>query len=171
VSDDEDTEVVSATLISFDVEATEATDTPAGVWSAELRPNTSDAKNSSGEPQYMDNALTRLPSLIAADILTMVTSHIIIVPVEAFVLRLFTRAFRYRYGLPVADLHNINPFSGWNAMSIAGYVGLEMVLLAVEAEGWGLMVGLTEVYRGCEPDWGFFKVVREYLNRDKKTKE
>ncbi|KAJ4417422.1 hypothetical protein N0V82_006189 [Gnomoniopsis sp. IMI 355080] len=105
-SDDEATEeVVSATLISFDVENNpdnpdpNDANIPPGVWSAELRPNPSNdspsgrdgedgsAKRSSSLRMYRDNALTQLPATIAAGILARRASSILLAPLEASSLR------------------------------------------------------------------------------------
>ncbi|KAJ4388724.1 hypothetical protein N0V93_006183 [Gnomoniopsis smithogilvyi] len=105
-SDDEATEeVVSATLISFDVENNpdnpdpNDANIPPGVWSAELRPNPGNdssngrdgedgpAKRASSSRMYRDNALTQLPASIAAGILARRASSILLAPLEASSLR------------------------------------------------------------------------------------
>jgi len=164
-SDDEETEIVSATLISFDVEATESSDTPPGVWSAELRPNiVGDPRGlSREEPVYVDNALTRLPSVIATDILTVVSCYVLVAPYEAFALRLLARAFRRRYGLPVDDIHDLSPLRSLSWTTVTNFLGLEMIHLVIESECWSVMTLLAELYRGCGADWSFFRVLREKL--------
>lgn len=106
-SDDEATEeVVSATLISFDVENNPDNPDPAndsnippGVWSAELRPNPGndsplgrdgdDSAVRSREPArvYRDNALTQLPASIAAAILARRASSVLLAGLEASAMR------------------------------------------------------------------------------------
>lgn len=105
-SDDEATEeVVSATLISFDVENNpdnpdpNDANIPPGVWSAELRPNPGNdspngrdgedgaAKRASSLRMYRDNTLTQLPASIAAGIMARRASSIMLAPLEASALR------------------------------------------------------------------------------------
>lgn len=106
-SDDEATEeVVSATLISFDVEnnpdnpdPTNDSNIPPGVWSAELRPNPGndsplgrdgdDGAARSRQParMYRDNALTQLPASIAAGILARRVSSVLLAGLEASAMR------------------------------------------------------------------------------------
>lgn len=108
-SDDEATEeVVSATLISFDVEnnpdnpdpSNDNNMPPGGIWSAELRPNPGNDPMGAGEgfgrdgdgarrpPKvYRDNALTQLPASIAAGVLARRLSSIMLAPLEASAMR------------------------------------------------------------------------------------
>lgn len=108
-SDDEATEeVVSATLISFDVEnnpdnpdpSNDNNMPPGGIWSAELRPNPGNDPMGVGEgygrdgdgarrsPKvYRDNALTQLPASIAAGVLARRISSILLAPLEASAMR------------------------------------------------------------------------------------
>lgn len=155
VSDDEETEVVSATLISFDVEATESTDTPTtGFWSAELRPNTSGEQGTvRQEPLYRDNALTRLPSVIATDILTVVSSYILIAPYEAFALRFLARSWRMQHGLPIADIYDLSPIRSFSWTAVANFLGLELCHLVIESELWASMVMLATSFSISEEDW------------------
>lgn len=154
-SDDEETEVVSATLISFDVEATEATDTPApGFWSAELRPNTSGEQGTvRHEPLYRDNALTRLPSVIATDILTVVSSYVLIAPYEAFALRFLARSWRMQHGLPIADIYGLSPIGSFSWTAVANFLGLELCYLVIESELWGSMTMLASSVNYSEEEW------------------
>lgn len=106
-SDDENTEeVVSATLISFDVEnnpdnsdPTSDSNIPPGVWSAELRPNPGndsplgrDGEDGVARPRqaarlYRDNTLTQLPASIAAGILARRISSVLLAGLEASAMR------------------------------------------------------------------------------------
>jgi len=166
VSEDEETEIVSATLISFDVEATESTDTPPGVWSAELRPNVvGDPRMSSMHgPIYMSNTLTRLPSSVAADILSLIVTHLLTSPYEAFTLRLVARAVRQRLGLPALDMYELAPSDGLGWGAVTNAMVAEMAHLVIGSEIWGAAIGLSELYRGCNPEWNFFRVIREKWN-------
>ncbi|KAJ9148432.1 hypothetical protein NKR23_g5130 [Pleurostoma richardsiae] len=155
ISDDEDnTEAVTATLISFDVEATESTEAPTGMWSAELRPNvTSDGRSVKEEPVYQDNTLTRLPSVIAADIITVVASYVLTSPFEAFTLRLFARSFRGYGELPIDDIADVNVFRSFSWNVFADLVGLELVHFLIEADFWGVVMMLATRYKISDEEW------------------
>lgn len=157
ISEDEETEVVSATLISFDVEATEATDTPPGVWSAELRPNLgSDARPARDEhPVYRDNNLTRLPSMIATDILTVVSSYVVAAPYEAFALRFLARSFQAHRGLSVDNIYMLLPIGseGFSWTAFTNFLGLEFVHLMLEADFWAAMTMVAASYQITREDW------------------
>lgn len=106
-SDDEATdEVVSATLISFDVEnnpenadLTSDSNLPPGVWSAELRPNPGNdsphgrdgddnvARSRQPTRVYRDNVLTQLPANIAAGILARHATSVLLAGLEASAMR------------------------------------------------------------------------------------
>lgn len=122
-SDDEATEeVVSATLISFDVENNpdnpdpNDVNIPPGVWSAELRPNPGNdspngrdgedgsSKRNSSLRMYRDNALTQLPASIAAGILARRASSIILAPLEASALRQVAWLWCQARGMPTSRL-------------------------------------------------------------------
>ena len=154
-SDDEETEIVNATLISFDVEATESTDTPTtGFWSAELRPNTNGEQTTTRhDPIYRDNALTRLPSVIATDILTVVSSYVLIAPYEAFALRFLARSWRIRHGLPVGDIYDLDPIRSFSWTAAANFLGLELCHLVIESELWATMITLASSFNMSEEEW------------------
>ncbi|OAA67044.1 hypothetical protein SPI_01620 [Niveomyces insectorum RCEF 264] len=213
-SEEEEFEL-SATLISFDVEAADAGDTPPNAWSAELRQSTSivdgfDAQGGGGgggsggggggdsgggydgggaggdsghgsypdgghglgqnERIYADNMLTRLPAIIATDVITVVAASAVIAPYEAFVIRLVSRAYRVRHGLPVDDLYGLNVLSfgrggsrSWTA--VTNFVGVGLAHLLIESACWLIATGLAALYRNSEPTWSFFQVVKGKLGR------
>lgn len=126
-SDDEATEeVVSATLISFDVEnnpdnpdPTNDSNIPPGVWSAELRPNPGndspldgrDGDDGGGGTRprqaarvYRDNALTQLSASVAAGILARRVSSVLLAPFEASALREIARLWCQARGIPTDAL-------------------------------------------------------------------
>ncbi|KAK3327631.1 hypothetical protein B0T19DRAFT_168869 [Cercophora scortea] len=153
-SDDEEQDGVSATLISFDVEATESTDTTMpGVWSAELRPNVSDLRALAGqEPRYRDNALARLPSILAADTLSLSLGRFIMAPLESLVLVKIARGYMLRHGMSVDGVHEIAFWDGsWTRM--VNVLGLELVLLLIHGEMWGFVCVLADYFRSSEEEW------------------
>jgi hypothetical protein len=154
-SDEEEHETVSATLISFDVEATESADAPPGLWSAELRPSLGPDARPQGneEPIYFDTMLTRLPSCLAADIFTVVIAYTTVAPYEAMALRLVARAFRQRMGLPVDDLQNVSIFSNVTWRGVANFFGLEFTHLLIAGEFWALITSLAHWFHITEEEW------------------
>lgn len=119
-SDDEATdEVVSATLISFDVEnnpdnpdpGNDNNMPPGGIWSAELRPNPGNDSMGAGEAYgrdgdiarrpskvYRDNTLTQLPASIAAGVLARRISSLLLAPLEASAMRQIARLWCHARG-------------------------------------------------------------------------
>ncbi|KAL8418373.1 hypothetical protein RB594_001830 [Gaeumannomyces avenae] len=167
--DEEDTERVSATLISFDVEATDATEE--GVWSAELRADApadlaggaaglggGGGGGGGGGPgggclgqqatvSYNDNALTRLPASLAADMLTVVSSNLFQAPMEAFALRLLARTFLGRNGGSVADVYAPTPWRGVTWTAVSSLLQVEMVHLLIKGEVWSIFTLLSDMFR------------------------
>ncbi|KAI0999877.1 hypothetical protein K3495_g8321 [Podosphaera aphanis] len=100
---EEDEEMNQAQLISFDVEPTEAPDTR-GPWSAELR--SSNEPKPFGTTGYRMTGLTLLPTMLATQVLRDLVADILLVPLEALVLRVVGRAYRTSAGLRIDDLHS-----------------------------------------------------------------
>lgn len=140
-SDDEGTEeVVSATLISFDVEnnpdsgdLTADSNLPPGVWSAELRPNPgNDSPIAAGAgggaqrqdtPIYRDNALTQLPATIAAGIVARRAASIMMAPLEASAMRQVAALWCHARGWETAGLWEAVWF--WPFVRRAGRITLD----------------------------------------------
>lgn len=154
-TDEEDNEGVSATLISFDVEATEATDAPPGLWSAELRPSlVADSRNPfAPQATYLDTELTRFPAHLAASIFAHALVRLISTPYEAVALRLIARSFRLRYGLSVDDIYTTSLFEGFSWSSVVNYFGIELVQLGVSGELWAIFAGISQWLHVSEEDW------------------
>ncbi|EFX01047.1 hypothetical protein CMQ_5989 [Grosmannia clavigera kw1407] len=210
-SEEEEFEL-SATLISFDVEAGDANDNAPSAWSAELRQspagggeggpagNGGDVEGGEGRgesghqgtsgsdygvgdssnatsgvgfgPVYAEGLLVQLPAIIATDIMTVLTSSALMAPYEAFMIRLVAHAYRQQHGLPVDDLYGLavlSPADGslsWT--SLTNCVGMWLVHLAVDASGWLLVTGLAVLYRGAEPEWSIFQLLKEKLGYGQK---
>lgn len=128
ISDEEEFEL-SATLISFDVEAGSAGDTPPNAWSAELRQSATVSIGYEGDgfgpyggspslgtylrgvyypgvnaPFNSDTMLTRLPASIFAASAASLSAKLLLVDCEAAVMRLLARCYRLQHGQSVADL-------------------------------------------------------------------
>ncbi|QUC22455.1 uncharacterized protein UV8b_06696 [Ustilaginoidea virens] len=156
-SDDEDHDGVSATLISFDVEASESQDAPSGLWSAELRPSAGpDSRSGHGgnqEPVYMDTLLTHLPALIASHLFADSLTRIIMAPYEATALRLVARMFRARAGLPSSDIVDANFLSGLTATSLINFFGTELLHVTLASECWAIFSFLSQWFHMTEEEW------------------
>ncbi len=152
-SDDEETEVVSATLISFDVEATESSDTPPGVWSAELRPNVADARVVQ-EPRYRDNELTRLPAVRGAQLLALPLMRLLVAPLEALVWRSLARSFALRRGLSTAAMHGPGLLGSLTWMGVSNLICWELChLLFYQADMYVLVVEFAAQFRLTDEEW------------------
>ncbi|KAK3308800.1 uncharacterized protein B0T15DRAFT_118935 [Chaetomium strumarium] len=178
-SDEEEEEVMGSTLISFDVEASDATPdrnsaatnsnadattTPsaAGVWSAELRPNLLDSSGgrpagSGGqqEPVYRETALTRLPAVLAAEMLAIIPARLLLAPFASLVWTKLARSYMARQGLSLDGM-----WSGaglwWGMHSGRGLVnllGLELLFAVMQGEAWALVMFVAEMYRYTEDEW------------------
>ncbi|KAK8058338.1 hypothetical protein PG994_008786 [Apiospora phragmitis] len=131
-TDEEDTDMINPTLISFDVDTSETTEPPAGVWSAELRPSYSNGGGqtsgggagnhdnrsswaSSGSAGlldkkiYMVTPLTLLPTTLAADNLCRFFVNVACAPIEALILRAIARGFVQNGRAPAAGVDLLLP--------------------------------------------------------------
>ncbi|GAB1314190.1 ER-bound oxygenase mpaB/mpaB'/Rubber oxygenase catalytic domain-containing protein [Madurella fahalii] len=196
-SDDEEAELVSATLISFDVEATEPTpdahhqhpsastaadnpnhnnnngssnnnsNTP-NLWSAELRPNLADSSRPSGgspsdgpeTPVYRENALTRLPAVLATDVLAITPARLLMTPFAGAVWLRLARPYMARMGLSLAGVRDdaavgfFWTFAGpLGRRAVVNLLGLELLLAVLQGEAWSLMMLVAERFRYSREEW------------------
>lgn len=153
-TDEDDSERVNTTLISFDVEATEASpDAPPGLWSAELRPSQAADAKADAQPVYLDTLLTQLPALLAANIYTDTTLRLLMAAYEATALRLMARYHRLRYGLPCDDIYVPNVLSELSWRAVTHLVGAELMHLAISGEIWAFFTGLAQYYHMSDKEW------------------
>ncbi|ODA79805.1 hypothetical protein RJ55_05401 [Drechmeria coniospora] len=154
-TDDDENEGVTATLISFDVEATESNEAPAGLWSAELRPSAApDTRpNSSIPPEYLDTLLTRLPALVGVQLFTNAALRILMVPYEATALRLVSRTWLLRQGIGCDAMRCANLFSGLSLTSVVNLIGCEMLHLVLCGEVWALFTAISDWFHMTEDEW------------------
>ncbi|KAB5575835.1 hypothetical protein GE09DRAFT_1053330 [Coniochaeta sp. 2T2.1] len=165
-SDDEDNsgDMVSTTLISFDVEATDATDPPPGQWAAELRPNVAEGGNRSDggtahgrhsrQPKYKSTTLTRLPSGLAADMLAWVPSRIFWASVDAVIWRWFVRSFLAARGLGADHVHPVL-YWGVTRQMLANFVGMELLHFFIQFDIWAVMYVVADYFLLTEDEWGY----------------
>ncbi|KAK3904302.1 hypothetical protein C8A05DRAFT_31930 [Staphylotrichum tortipilum] len=199
-SDDEETEIISATLISFDVEATDPTtpldpsapnsssanpnsasanDNTPGVWSAELRPNLAEGARPGGgpgsgagglfggggagganEPVYRENMLTRLPAVLATDMLAITPARLLMTPFAAAVWLGLAGPYMARQagggGLMAAGdvVQGVGRWWGlWSGAALKNMLGLEMLLALIHGEAWALLTIVAETFRFSEEEW------------------
>ncbi|KAF4980964.1 hypothetical protein FZEAL_3139 [Fusarium zealandicum] len=154
-SDEDENEGLGATLISFDVEATEASDSaPAGLWSAELRPSIADTRGAAGPlTTFCDTMLTQLPPLIASHVLADAVVRLLATPYEAMALRLVARTFRARLGLPCYDICSISILSDLTVTSITNFLGSQLLHLAICGEVWACFTMLSQVLHQSPEEW------------------
>lgn len=105
-SDDEDDELNHAQLISFDVEPTESPETSRGPWSAELR-SANDCK-SSAVTRFRVTGLTLIPIMLATEGLIDIVSDILVIPIEALMVRTVGTFYRVSANLRIDDQYDIS---------------------------------------------------------------
>lgn len=151
---DVDDHDVPQTMVTFDVEATDSTEVPPGVWSAELRPSAStdphSADNSS--PVTLDTTLTRIPALVASKILTEGAVRFMVVPVEATALRMVAKMIRVRQGLPFADMHGI-AVGFVNGTMFTNWLAAELLQLSMQFDIWAAFTFLSDYLHRSEAEW------------------
>ncbi|RDL41431.1 uncharacterized protein BP5553_01410 [Venustampulla echinocandica] len=140
----EDAEITHATLISFDVEATEAVDTPLGplgTWSAELR--SANEPRQSDEPRYRVTGLTMLPPILATEGLREIAAGLLVMPFEALMVRVIGRAYRASAGVDVEDIYSItSSVSGLGITGFGNLVAMFALQLGVTGIVWaGFTIG------------------------------
>ncbi|KAH6636975.1 hypothetical protein F5144DRAFT_620093 [Chaetomium tenue] len=196
-SDDEDNEIISATLISFDVEATDPTtpldptsthsaahngggdDATPGAWSAELRPNPNlgdanrgggggdygfpgegDGANGSSSAAhdnrvYRENVLTRLPAILATDVLAITPARLLMTPLASLVWGALARPYMRRMGMP---MEGVVGGAGWwwglrGARGMVNMLGLELLLAVMQCEAWAVIMLAAEQFRFTAEEW------------------
>ncbi|CAM1508293.1 Fc.00g051410.m01.CDS01 [Cosmosporella sp. VM-42] len=154
-SDEDENEGVSATLISFDVEATtDSTDAPPGLWSAELRPSVPDVRGSTSRvPLYHDTLLTQLPALIASQMFGDAVTRILMAPYEATALRLVARTIRLRQGLDCFDIFKVSLLSGLSWASVINLLGAEFMHLLITGEVFAAFTSITQYFHMTQDEW------------------
>ncbi|KAI0019645.1 hypothetical protein F4780DRAFT_436912 [Xylariomycetidae sp. FL0641] len=161
-TDEEDSEVVNPTLISFDVDTSESAEPPPpqqqqqqGVWSAELRPSVnSEARHLAREPQYVVNPLTSLPAQLAGDVLTAVLGNLLTLPGDALARRGVARAFALRMGL-MAQYNSMLDLT-FPAFSVQGFLNavlIELVRLLTAGEIWAVVTVVSQWLHVSEDEW------------------
>lgn len=133
--DDENNEIQQATLISFDVEATEPIENATGTWSAELR--SANEPKPSASTQYRVTGLTMLPPILATEGLREILAGILVMPLEAIMVRTIGRAYRASAGLSLSPIYEV--FAVRETLpAFSNLVGAFAVQVLVTGAIWGV---------------------------------
>ncbi|KAI3325048.1 hypothetical protein HD806DRAFT_533644 [Xylariaceae sp. AK1471] len=154
-TDEEDSEVVNPTLISFDVDTSESTEPPTGIWSAELRPsNSGDSRPQQKEaPKYVVNTLTSLPALLAGDILTSSLTHILLTPFDILAFRGMARAFAFKFGLPLGRMFEASLADGLSTRMILNLFQAEVLKFITSCEVWAIITVVAQRFHVTDEEW------------------
>lgn len=154
-SDEEDNGAISGTLISFDVEATEATDAPPGIWSAELRPTMgNDSRSQQGnQAVYLKNALTQQPLIHAATMLGRAATTLFLFPLEAIALRMVAQSYSLRLGLPIDGIWEPFLLRTVTWRWVANYLAVDFLHFMVQSDIWAAVTYLGRSYHLTPEEW------------------
>ena len=154
-SEEEDNGGANATLISFDVEATESIDAPPGLWSAELRPSQAQEARTVASPPivYFDTLLTRGPPLVATDVLTGIIARSLSAPAEGIVLRLLARSFFQRHGIPAGSLLFRDSLGEFTWRALLNSVGTEVLRFSIVGSIWFVFMLTCYCCHYTEEEW------------------
>lgn len=151
---DEDTGILSATLVSFDVEpSSDHIDSLQGIWSAELRPNEAEPVQLAAPPLYLSTPLTQLPPCLAARILSDSALRLLLVPFEAMALRSLARSWLIHHHGALGRVLDIRPPFGVTLTWIANVFKVEFVHLAIYGEIFGVATALVSYFHQSEQQW------------------
>ncbi|RYP29914.1 hypothetical protein DL767_006513 [Monosporascus sp. MG133] len=155
-TDEEDSEMINPTLISFDVDTSEsAAEQHTGAWSAELRPSAGgDGRAQRREsPIYDVNPLTKLPSVLASDILTNFMAYLLCAPADALALRSVARAFAQKRGLSYDGMFDVSLMDNVSFRGVLHIFGLEMLRLLISGDTWAMITMLAQWLHVTEEEW------------------
>ncbi|KAI0119906.1 hypothetical protein GGR51DRAFT_495542 [Nemania sp. FL0031] len=172
-TDEEDPEMVNPTLISFDVDTSESTEPPAGIWSAELRPsNSGDPRLHQKEPpKYVVNVLTSLPSFLAGDILTNSLTHILLTPFDILAFRAMARAFSIKFGLPIGHMFEVSLADGIGPRMISNLLQTEMLKFVISFGAWAIITGVAQRFHFTDQEWKEYRSIEEQLMEQAQEQE
>lgn len=154
-TDEEDSDMVNATLISFDVDTSESTEPPPGIWSAELRPsNSGDPGTHQKEaPRYVVNTLTRLPSLLAGELLASSLAHILLTPLDILAFRAMATAFSLKFGLPISHMFEARLADGLGTQMMMNLFYTEVLKFVTCFGTWAVITAVSQQYHFTDEEW------------------
>ncbi|KAI0011163.1 hypothetical protein F4779DRAFT_574526 [Xylariaceae sp. FL0662B] len=154
-SDEEDSEMVNPTLISFDVDTSESPEPPTGVWSAELRPSPgNDLRQQTKEPpKYIVNPLTVLPASFASDIITSFVANLLFMPLDAVAFPSLARSFARARGIPRDGMFDTSFLESFSWRALLNLVQLDVVKFLINGEVWALTTMVSQWLHVTEEEW------------------
>lgn len=154
-TDEEDPDMVNPTLISFDVDTSESNEPPPGIWSAELRPsNSGDPGTHQKEaPRYVVNTLTRLPSLLAGEILTSSLTHIFLTPFDIHAFRAMATAFALKFDLPIGHMFDVRLGDGLVTRMMMNLFYTEVLKFVISFGTWASITAVSQRYHFTDEEW------------------
>ncbi|KAI5865455.1 hypothetical protein GGS23DRAFT_427440 [Durotheca rogersii] len=158
-TDEEDSEMINPTLISFDVDTSESTEPPTGVWSAELRPSFGgDSRQLPKEaPKYLVTPLTSLPSVLASDIIADFVINIISIPLDAYAFPTVARALARRRDIAHGDMFDESFLKSITWQGLLNIIQLDIIRLFISGEVWALATVLSQWLHVTEEEWRIIK--------------
>lgn len=158
-TDEEDPDMVNPTLISFDVDTSESTEPPPGIWSAELRPsNSGDPGTHQKEaPRYVVNTLTRLPSLLAGEILTSSLTHIFLTPFDILAFRAMAAAFSLKFNLPIGPMFEVRLADGLATRIMMNLFYTEALKFVISFGTWAAITAVSQRYHLTDEEWAEYE--------------
>jgi hypothetical protein len=140
MSDEEEEDQTPTTLISFDVEATEPVDTSAGTWSAELR--SAQEPTVSAGVKYRITGLTMLPLIMATEGLREVVAGVLVMPLEALMVRIIGQSYRVSSGSGSLDMWDANMGLAFGVQGFENMMTVLAAQVAITGVVWaGFIVG------------------------------
>lgn len=149
---DEDGEITHTTLISFDVEATESMETSLGTWSAELR-SANEPKPIQGT-QYRITGLTMLSPILAAEGLREILASMVVLPLEAAMVRVVARSYRGTLRVSASDFYAFS--DGIHGLGNL-FAAFAMQLVVTGAVWTGMTVATQWLIRRRREKWDMWK--------------
>jgi len=134
--EEEEEEMTHAALISFDVEATDVVESSLGTWSAELR--SANEPKPSLDVKYRVTGLTMLPPIVATEGLREIVAGVIVMPLEALMVRVIGRAYRGSAGVGMEDMYR------WGFPSLGNLASALTVQLAITGVIWAVFTVGTQ---------------------------
>ncbi|KAI8964011.1 hypothetical protein F5Y11DRAFT_317557 [Daldinia sp. FL1419] len=154
-TDEEDSELVNPTLISFDVDTSESTEPPTGIWSAELRPSLpGDSRQQPKEtPRYIVNPLTNLPALLASDILANFITNTLFIPIDTHAFPIIARALARGRGFPDEGMYARGFLGGLTWRGVLNIIQLDVLKLLISGEIWAITTVVSQWLHVTEDEW------------------
>jgi hypothetical protein len=148
LSEEGDHEMSQQTLITFDVEASELSEAAVGTWSAQLR---SANEPPTMEPAYHVTALTMLPFFFAIECFTIMSTSIVMLPLESWMVRSVAGAHVHKFGGNTGDLYSGVGIS-WG--TVGNVIVMESIQMILTGTIWSAVIMGSKIASGKPLGWG-----------------